>query len=82
ATNEVITRVPECTQDEMQAAVDAAAAAFPSWSETSVLTRQQIMFNLQHLIKKNMKELAKNISLEQGKTLADAEGDVLRGLRK
>ncbi|XP_048579592.1 methylmalonate-semialdehyde dehydrogenase [acylating], mitochondrial isoform X2 [Nematostella vectensis] len=81
ATNEVITRVPECTQDEMQAAVDAAAAAFLSWSESSVLTRQQIMFNLQHLIKKNMKELAKNITLEQGKTLADAEGDVLRGLQ-
>ncbi|KAF0294832.1 putative methylmalonate-semialdehyde dehydrogenase [acylating], mitochondrial [Amphibalanus amphitrite] len=65
----------------MQAAVDAAKTAFPTWSRTSVLTRQQIMFNFQNLIKKNMKVLAANITSEQGKTLADAEGDVLRGLQ-
>lgn len=40
------------------------------------------MFNLQAIIRANMGELAKNITTEQGKTLADAEGDVLRGLRK
>ncbi|XP_076803630.1 methylmalonate-semialdehyde/malonate-semialdehyde dehydrogenase [acylating], mitochondrial-like [Clavelina lepadiformis] len=81
ATNEVITRVPEATQDEMQAAVAAAKRAFKSWSDTSVLHRQGVMFKYQQLIKDNMKELAKNITLEQGKTLADAEGDVLRGLQ-
>ncbi|XP_043234965.1 probable methylmalonate-semialdehyde dehydrogenase [acylating], mitochondrial isoform X2 [Amphibalanus amphitrite] len=81
ATNEVITRVPKSTPGEMQAAVDAAKTAFPTWSRTSVLTRQQIMFNFQNLIKKNMKVLAANITSEQGKTLADAEGDVLRGLQ-
>ncbi|XP_031561560.1 probable methylmalonate-semialdehyde dehydrogenase [acylating], mitochondrial [Actinia tenebrosa] len=81
ATNEVITRVPESTPEEMQAAVDAAAAAFPAWSETSILARQQIMFKFQQLIKENMKELAHNITLEQGKTLPDAEGDILRGLQ-
>lgn len=81
ATNEVVTRVPESTQSEMEAAVAAAKAAFPAWSNTTVLTRQQIMFRLQDLIKKNMKRLAANITLEQGKTLVDAEGDVLRGLQ-
>jgi len=81
ATNEVVTRVPKATQGEMQAAVDAAKEAFKTWSRTSVLTRQQIMFNFQHIIKKNMKSLAANITREQGKTLADAEGDVLRGLQ-
>lgn len=40
------------------------------------------MFKLQHIIRANMGELAKNITSEQGKTLIDAEGDVLRGLRK
>jgi len=81
ATNEVVTRVPKATQAEMQSAVDAAKTAFQSWSKTSVLTRQQIMFNYQGLIKKNMRRLAENITLEQGKTIADAEGDVLRGLQ-
>uniref|UniRef100_A0A0B7A2K1 Aldehyde dehydrogenase domain-containing protein n=1 Tax=Arion vulgaris TaxID=1028688 RepID=A0A0B7A2K1_9EUPU len=52
ATNEVITKVPECTNQELEAAVAAAKAAFPSWSKTTVLTRQQIMFRLQDLIKK------------------------------
>ncbi|KAI8479461.1 Methylmalonate-semialdehyde dehydrogenase [acylating] mitochondrial [Branchiostoma belcheri] len=81
ATNEVVTRVPKSTPEEMQAAVDAAKAAFPSWSETTILTRQQVMFKFQQLIKENMSELAKNITTEQGKTLVDAEGDVLRGLQ-
>lgn len=81
ATNEVVTRVPEATQDEMQAAVDSCKEAFKSWSNTTILTRQQIMFNFQNLIKTNIKELAKNITLEQGKTLVDAEGDVMRGLQ-
>ncbi|XP_055911956.1 probable methylmalonate-semialdehyde dehydrogenase [acylating], mitochondrial [Eupeodes corollae] len=81
ATNDVVTRVPNSTAEEMQQALDSSRKAFKSWSQTSVLSRQQIMFNFQALIKKNMNALAKNITLEQGKTLVDAEGDVLRGLQ-
>lgn len=81
ATQEVVTRVPCATQDEMEAAVQAAARAFPSWRETSIMSRQRVMFNLQHIIRENIKELAANITEEQGKTLPDAEGDVLRGLQ-
>ncbi|KAL4238119.1 Methylmalonate-semialdehyde dehydrogenase [acylating] mitochondrial [Mactra antiquata] len=81
ATNEVITRVPQCTQEEMQSAVDVSAEAFKSWSQSTVLTRQQCMFKFQQLIKDNLKEIAKLITLEQGKTLVDAEGDVMRGLQ-
>ena len=66
----------------MNSAVAAAKEAFPGWSNTSVLSRQRVMFNLQHLIRENMDALAKLVTLEQGKTLADAEGDVLRGLRE
>ena len=54
ATNEVVSCAPVTTQAEMEAAVDAAAQAFPAWSEQSILSRQQIMFNLQHLVKNNM----------------------------
>jgi len=54
ATNEVITRVPKCTQSEMEEAVAAAKEAYRSWSKVSVLSRQQIMFKYQGIIKDNM----------------------------
>ncbi|KAI2805974.1 hypothetical protein BLOT_004985 [Blomia tropicalis] len=81
ATNEIITRVPKATQQEMNDAVESAREAFKSWSQTSILTRQQTMFKLQHLIKQNTKKLAQSIVEEQGKTIVDAEGDVFRGLQ-
>lgn len=81
ATNEVVTRVPCTTQAEMTAAVDAAQNAFASWSEQSVLSRQRVMFNLQDLIRTNQGKIAQLITEEQGKTIPDAEGDVLRGLQ-
>lgn len=81
ATNEVVTRVPKATKDEMNAAVKAAKDAFKTWSQTTVLTRQHHMFQLQNLIKRDLKKIAANITKEQGKTLVDAEGDVMRGLQ-
>ena len=65
----------------MNAAVSAAKTAFKSWSKTTPLQRQAIMFKYQDLIKKHMKDIAGLITVEQGKTLVDAEGDVLRGLQ-
>jgi len=81
ATNDVLTKVPHSTTDEMNEAVAAAKAAFPKWSATSPLARQQIMFKYQQLIKENMKDIARLITIEQGKTLPDADGDVMRGLQ-
>lgn len=81
ATNDLIGRVPKSTKDEMEAAVQSCKQAYKTWSRTTPLFRQQIMFKFQHLIKENIKEIAKNITYEQGKTLPDAEGDVLRGLQ-
>uniref|UniRef100_A0A8D8VVV8 Probable methylmalonate-semialdehyde/malonate-semialdehyde dehydrogenase [acylating], mitochondrial n=1 Tax=Cacopsylla melanoneura TaxID=428564 RepID=A0A8D8VVV8_9HEMI len=81
ATNEVVTRVPKSTPAEMEAAVASAKKAYETWSKTSIISRQQVLFRLQNIIKSNMKKLAENITEEQGKTLADAEGDVLRGLQ-
>eukprot|EP00948_MAST-09A_sp_MAST-9A-sp1_P002283 g2283.t1 len=80
ATNEVIGKVPESTQEEMEAAVAAASAAFPSWSATPVQSRMRIMLNFQKLIRDHTEDLAASITQEQGKTLADARGDVFRGL--
>ena len=81
ATNEIVTRVPQSTDSEMRAAVDSAQKAFTTWSQTSILTRQHVMFRYQSLIRENMKQLAASITQEQGKTLVDAEGDVFRGLQ-
>lgn len=81
ATNNLITRVPQSTDEEMVRAVDSAEKAFSSWKATSVMARQQIMFRFVALIRENWDRLAAVITLEQGKTVADARGDVLRGLQ-
>ncbi|PFH55342.1 hypothetical protein XA68_18538 [Ophiocordyceps unilateralis] len=81
ATNKLVTRVPHMTDGEMKAAVASAQNAFASWRSTTVLARQQIMFRFVQLIRENWDRLAASITQEQGKTLADAKGDVLRGLQ-
>lgn len=81
ATNNLVTRVPQMTDEEMKAAVASAEKAFESWSQTTVISRQQIMFRFVQLIRENWDRLAASITLEQGKTFADARGDVLRGLQ-
>ncbi|KAJ3105118.1 Methylmalonate-semialdehyde dehydrogenase [acylating] mitochondrial [Phlyctochytrium bullatum] len=81
ATNEVVTLVPQATPEELRYSSEVAQSAFKSWKKSSVLTRQRVMLNLQALIREKMDEIAASITLEQGKTLPDAKGDVLRGLQ-
>ncbi|KAF3028577.1 hypothetical protein E8E15_009764 [Penicillium rubens] len=81
ATNNLVTRVPQSTAEELSMAVSSARNAFPAWRATSIIARQQIMFRFTHLIKENWDRLAASITLEQGKTFNDARGDVLRGLQ-
>jgi malonate-semialdehyde dehydrogenase (acetylating)/methylmalonate-semialdehyde dehydrogenase len=81
ATNNLVTRVPQSTNAELKAAVDSAQKAFPAWRANTLFARQQIMFKYVALIRENWDRLAASITLEQGKTLADAKGDVLRGLQ-
>ncbi len=54
ATNDLIGKVPKSTQAEMEQATASCQKAFKSWSKTTPLFRQQIMFKLQHLIKDNL----------------------------
>lgn len=81
ATNYVITRTPQSTTQELEEAVKSAAEAFKSWRTTSLLHRQQFMFRFVALVRENWDRLASVTTLEQGKTLGDARGDVLRGLQ-
>ncbi|MGA6097466.1 CoA-acylating methylmalonate-semialdehyde dehydrogenase [Stutzerimonas marianensis] len=80
ATQEVLARVPFATEAEMNAAVANAKDAFKTWRKTPIGARSRIFLRYQQLIRENMKELAAILTAEQGKTLADAEGDVFRGL--
>ncbi|KAL1687384.1 Aldehyde/histidinol dehydrogenase [Schizophyllum commune] len=81
STQTLLSRVPQTTQTEFEQAVDAASEAFKTWSRTSVLKRQNFILRLQQLMRENADAIANSIVLEQGKTLPDAHGDLLRGLQ-
>ncbi|WP_425918705.1 CoA-acylating methylmalonate-semialdehyde dehydrogenase [Acinetobacter sp. TSRC1-2] len=80
ATQEVLGQVPFATAEEVNAAIAAAQNAFASWRQTPIQARMRIMLKLQDLIRTNSKSIAQVLTAEQGKTLADAEGDIQRGL--
>ncbi|MER1974141.1 MAG: CoA-acylating methylmalonate-semialdehyde dehydrogenase, partial [Psychrobacter alimentarius] len=80
ATQEVIAKVPQSTDDEINQAVAAAQTAFQTWRKTPITTRARIFLKYQSLIREHMDELAEILTAEQGKTIADARGDVFRGL--
>lgn len=80
ATQETLAQVPLATPDELAAAVAAAKAAFATWRKTPIGQRARVFLKYQQLIRENIKLLAATLTAEQGKTLADAEGDIFRGL--
>jgi malonate-semialdehyde dehydrogenase (acetylating) / methylmalonate-semialdehyde dehydrogenase len=80
ATQEVLAQVPFATDEEINAAVACSAHAYKTWRNTPLANRARIMLKLQALVREHMSRIAETLSAEQGKTLADAEGDVFRGL--
>ncbi len=80
ATQEVLAQVPFATDEELNAAVASAKKAFTTWKNTPLAARARIMLKLQALVREHMGRIAQTLSAEQGKTLADAEGEVFRGL--
>jgi malonate-semialdehyde dehydrogenase (acetylating) / methylmalonate-semialdehyde dehydrogenase len=80
ATQEVVSQVPFATLEEVDQAVAAAARAYRTWRHTSLPERMRVMLRLQQLVRGAAGELAQVISREQGKTVPDAQGEVLRGL--
>lgn len=77
---EVIAECPAGGSEEVNAAVEAAAAAFPAWRDTPVVERARLMFRYRHLVEENFDRLAACVSREHGKTLAEARGGLFRGL--
>ena len=80
ATGEVTGLVRLGDAGTVDAAVDAARAAWPAWAETSALNRARVMFRFKELLDRHHDELARIITREHGKVVSDAKGEVQRGL--
>ncbi len=80
ASGELIARTPMSTKADVDAVVQAAAAAFPAWRRTPAGERIQVLFKLKFLLEDHIDELAKLITLENGKTFAEAKAELRRGI--
>ncbi len=80
ATGQVIARVPRGGAAEVEAAVRAAAAAFPAWRDTPLIARSQVFFAYRELVWRHREEMAALITRDHGKTFPDALAEVMRGL--
>lgn len=80
ATNQAIAHVPLATEQEITAAIADAKATFERWRDVPVPDRARLMLSYQQLLKAHHDEIAALLSSETGKTLADAKGDVWRGI--
>jgi malonate-semialdehyde dehydrogenase (acetylating) / methylmalonate-semialdehyde dehydrogenase len=80
ATGRQTKEVDFASADEVDAAVAAAAAAFPAWRATSLSRRTEIMFRIRNLVDERRNDIAALLTAEHGKVPSDALGEVARGL--
>ncbi len=80
ATGRVQARVPLASVAEVNAAVRAAAAAFPEWSAQPPLRRARVLFRFREIFERRIDEIATIINREHGKVFSDAKGEATRGL--
>ncbi|MFD0717442.1 CoA-acylating methylmalonate-semialdehyde dehydrogenase [Paenibacillus sp. GCM10027626] len=80
ATEEVLAYVPLSAQEDVEQAVQSAQTAFKAWSCTAVPKRARILFKYQQLLVDHWEELARLITLENGKSYNEAIGEVQRGI--
>ena len=78
ATGEIIAKVPESTDDEINSAIKAAKKAFYNWKNFPPHRRGQLMTDIRNILYENREELAKIVVEEHGKTLKDANGELTR----
>jgi malonate-semialdehyde dehydrogenase (acetylating)/methylmalonate-semialdehyde dehydrogenase len=76
----VIEQVPLSAAADVDAAVKAAAAAYPAWSRTAVMERVRLMFRFKALLEEHFEELAAIVTRHHGKTLDESRGEVRRGI--
>ena len=80
ATGEPLATVPLSTGEEVDRAVEAAKEAWKSWRKTPVPVRARILFRYQQLLTEHKEELARLITMENGKSIKEARGEVQRGI--
>lgn len=80
ATGETLAYVPISNRDDLNRAVEAAKEAFKTWSKTPVPRRARILFKYQQLLVEHWEELARLVTLENGKSYGEAYGEVQRGI--
>ncbi|HIG41669.1 MAG TPA: CoA-acylating methylmalonate-semialdehyde dehydrogenase [Gammaproteobacteria bacterium] len=80
ANQEVLVDAPYCTMEEIDEAVAAARTAFETWRLVPAPERARFMMKYQMLLKEKQDEIAEVLSQETGKTFADAQGDIWRGI--
>ncbi len=80
ATAELLARAPLSTTAEVDAAVQAAADAFPEWRRTPAGERIQYLFKLKNLLEEHIDDLAKLTTIENGKTFGEARAELRRGI--
>jgi len=78
ATGEVLARVPLSGPDEVNAAVEAASAAFPAWRRTPPEDRIQPLFKLKQLLEEHIDDISRTITRENGKTFVEARAEMRR----
>jgi malonate-semialdehyde dehydrogenase (acetylating)/methylmalonate-semialdehyde dehydrogenase len=80
ATGEARGQVSLASHDEVSLAIVAAKNAYQTWSQVTPLNRARVLFKFKALVEQHVDELAKLITLEHGKVLDDAKGEITRGL--
>src|SRR6476620_10081540 len=80
ATHETLGQIPLADASEVNAAIEAAAAAFPEWRRTPPEDRIQPLFKLKMLLEEHLDELGRLITIENGKTLNEAKAELRRAI--
>ena len=80
ATGDRLGQSPAGSGEDVDAAVRAAADAFPAWSRTPPEDRIQYLFRFKQLLEEHFEEIARLVSIENGKTLAESRGELRRGI--
>src|SRR6202142_3830517 len=80
ATSELLARVPLGAHEDVDAAVRAAAAAYPGWRRTPPQDRIQYLFRMKQLLESNLEEIARICTTENGKTLVESRAELRRAI--
>src|SRR5688500_2390076 len=79
-TSDVIAEFPLATAADVQTAIDAAVAAWPSWKKTPGPERGRVIWRAAEIARRRLDEIASTLTREEGKILKEARGEVLKGI--